>query len=679
MAQELKDILGVQNVASLLDEKQVEKIGHEAIDGYKADDTSRAEWKARNEKGMELAMQLTKPKNDPIENAANIAYPLISIASIQFSSRAYPNLIPGWDIVKGKVIGKDESGEKATKADRIQTHMNYQLNEEMEEWQEETDRLLTALPIVGCCFKETYFSPILQRNVSRYIPAIDLVMHYNAQSMATVPRITKKYVLYPNEIVERMRRGTFLDFDYGRAQKSIEGENEKPDLYSTADETKPHVFLEQHCWLDLDEDGYAEPYILNIHLDTQRVVRIKPRFDEGDIEFNQSRQVQRIEARQHYTKFTFLHAPDGGIYDWGFGSLLQPINETVNSTINELLDSGTINNNISGFISKNIALGRSKTGGLVEIPLRGFLEVNYAGDDLRKNIVLTNEFTKEPSAVLFNLLGFMVNAGEKLSSVTELMMGEQTIHNEPATTSLARIEQGQKVFSAIHKRLHRSLKEEFKLLFKLNAQYLNPQTYFTILDDPAQKEVDSSDYDPKSCDIIPTANPDDVSNTQQLMKAQILYSLIGQGFNDTEIKRRFIEALRVPDPEAIMNAPPPPPDPKLVLESEKLDLERSKLEFDMMKFGMEMAEARSRIILNLAKAEAAEAGPQLDQYIAEMNALVSMITKSQQMKGGGEATSQMPTTGVAAPAGMPAGTNGGAMMEPQGMDAGIEQGEIYTR
>jgi len=629
MPRQLKQIFEVKNVATILDENELAEIGQKAVEGYRGDDESRADWKIRNEAGMKLAMQLSEKKDWPFENASNVMYPLISISAIQFASRAYPNLIPGWDIVKGKIVGRDQDGMKSDKANRISTHMNYQLNEEMFEWEDETDRLLTVLPIMGCCFKETYWSTNLRRNVSLYCSPTDLVMHYKAKNMQTVPRITKKYNLYPNEIIERFRAGMFLEFDVGQPSNTKDEDEE----YAIDDDYRPHLFLQQHTWLDLDDDGYKEPYIVNIHYDTEKVVRIVPRFQIADITFNDKNQIQRINAKQHYTKFPFLHSPDGSIYDWGFGSLLGPINHTVNSTINQINDAGTIANCQGGFIGKNISLGRGKTGGPIRLAINEWMPVNYAGEDLKKNIVALNEFMKGPSPVLFNLLGFMVQAGEKLSSVTELMMGDQSVQNEPATTSLARIEQGLKVFSSIHKRLHKSFGTEFNLLFDLNADKLDQNYYYRIIDDPeSEQEARQSDYDRESCDIVPTSNPEDVSNTQKMIKGQMLYGLKGQGYNDGEINRRFLEAMNIPDAQSLLDAPEPPPDPKIVLESEKIDLERDKFEFEMMKWEVEMGKLKSEIIKNIALAEAAEEGPQLEAYKIQMQTLVSMDANKQQRK-----------------------------------------------
>ena len=617
----IEKVFETQNVADLLDETELSKFSEDAVVGYESDDESRSEWKERNKQGMELAMQIYKKKDWPHENASNVMYPLLSIAAIQFSSRAYPNLVPGWDIVKGKVIGADPQSLKATAASRVETHMNYQLNEEMEEWEEETDKLLTVIPILGCCFKKTYFSGVHRRNMSVYSSPADIVMNYKAKSMLAVPRITEKYNLYPNEIKERILNDMFIDFDYGQAATN----KDEDDQYTANDDFRPHLFLEQHTWLDLDGDGYAEPYILNIHYDTRKVVRIYPRFDIKGVERNSKGKISRIKDKKFFTKFSFMPSPDGSIYDWGFGAMLSPINHVVNTSINQLTDAGTISNCQGGFLGKGINLGRGRGGGPIRLKINEWLPVTHTGDDLRKNIVPLPK--SEPSAVLFNLLGFMVNAGEKLSSVTELLMGEQTIHNEPATTSLARIEQGMKVFSAIHKRLHRSFGDEFKKLYQLNSEYLDFEYYYRILDKPeVTQQVFKQDYDKSTCDVIPTSSPEDVSNTQKLVKAQALMQILGQGFNDMEIKKRYIEALQIPDIGPILQTQQPPPDPKIVLDSEKLDLERSKFEFEMMKFKYEMAKIESEIIKNLAEAESKEVGIQIDQYKADMEALKAMVS-----------------------------------------------------
>jgi hypothetical protein len=327
-----------------------------------------------------------------------------------------------------------------------------------------------------------------------------------------------------------------------------------------------------------------------------------------------------------------MHSPDGSIYDWGFGSLLSPINHTVNTVINQILDAATLNNDQAGFVGGGIGLGRGKSGGPIKFERGQLKEIKYSGDDLRKNIVMLNEFMKEPSLVLFQLLGFMVSAGDKLSSVGELMTGEQSIHNEPATTSLTRLEQGLKVFSAIHKRVHNGFKHEYHKIYDLNAEYLDPTRYFTIQDDPnIQHETYQSDYDRDSCDIIPTSSPEDVSNSMKMMKAEMLMALRGDpGFNAAEINKNYLEAAQMPDQDRFLSKEAPPPPPEVLIEQDKQALARSEFEFEMMKYGDERIKIHSEIMKNWANAEAEEIGQQLEQYKAELQALIALTTKPQQ-------------------------------------------------
>ncbi|MEF9427543.1 MAG: hypothetical protein L0956_10410, partial [Candidatus Mariimomonas ferrooxydans] len=265
--------------------------------------------------------------------------------------------------------------------------------------------------------------------------------------------------------------------------------------------------------------------------------------------------VQQITAKQHYTRFTFMNSPDGAIYGVGFGSLLLPINEVINTVINQIIDSASLLNSMTGFMSAGVGLGTGKAGGTVDIEIGKMLMVKFSGDELRKNIVMVSEFLKDPSQVLFNLLGFMVSMQKELSSVSELMAGEQSIHNEPLGTSMRRLEEGQKVFSAIHKRLHGSFAQEYRKIFDLNSEYLNPQTYFNVLDNPDEQSVAQSDYDKKSADVVPVSNPEAISQSAELMKSQALMQLQGQGFNDKEIRKRFLADLHVTEPEKIYDAP----------------------------------------------------------------------------------------------------------------------------
>jgi len=606
--------LASNNIAETLDEEILNKIGSKVVEDYEKDETSREEWKERNIEIIKLANQTLEQKNEPFDNAANIKYPLLSIAAIQFSARAYPAIVKGRNIVKGKVTGKDEGGQKAARSQRISTHMNYQLLEEMEEWEDQMDRLLTVLPIEGCEFKKTYFDPALGRNVSELVRPDDLVVNYKAKSLE--PRATHKLFLTKNEYVERVRAGMYLDIENLDIPAASENE-------PNPDEDTPHLFLEQHRYWDLDDDDYKEPYICTVHNDTKKVVRVLARYDSDGIKINRKGKIYRIGPVQYFTKYAMIPAFDGGFYEMGFGSLASPINKTINTTINQMLDAGTIDNYGGGFLGKGVSLVKGGGGGVVKFKLNEWIHINYSGDDIRKSVLPRPRI--EPSQVLFMLLGMMTEAGERLVSVTESLAGENPPKGTPATTTINLIKQGLKVFSAVYKRTHRSLKSEFKKLYRLNRIFLDDIAYFTVLDQT--KAIAKKDYEEKDCDVQPVSNPEEVSDAEKAMKAEALMQFLGKGvYNDEVIKRRFLEALDISDTEELMEVGEAPPDPKIVLEQQKLQLEGQKFQLDLVKSHYEMVKLQADTIKSLAEAEAKEAGPQLEIYKAQMTALTTQMS-----------------------------------------------------
>jgi len=620
-----EDLIGEANIADKLTDDELAVIAKGVIDGYDIDKASRADWERTTREAQKVAMQVFEERNFPFEKSSSMKYPLMAVSAIQFAARAYPNFVKAPDVVRAIVVGDDPNNEKSDAADRVSRHMSYQLLHEMEEWEAETDKLLSVLPISGLAFKKHWYDPVLGRNRSEYRSAWDIVVNYWAKSLSTVPRLTELYVLYPNEVEERVRAGLFSRYDYGSPLATKE---EDEETTAAEDPEQPHVFMEQHTYLDLDDDGYKEPYIVVVHKDTEQVARIVPRFDAKGVTRNSDDEVSRIAAKQYFTKYSFMPAMDGSFYDIGFGVLLTPINKVIDSVTNQIVDSGTLYNLNAGFLGKGVNLGRGRGGGELKFSLGEWKSVGFIGDDLRKNIVPLP--AKEPSMVLFNMLGFMVTAGEKLASVSEILTGQQSNESERPTTTLARIEQGLTVFSSIHKRLYYSFRREFKALFVLNYEHLDPKEYFRVLD--SQTAILRSDYNYETCDIVPIADPNETTGTQKLLKAQILMGMVGQGFNDEEIKRRFLEAMQIPDAKKLLDAPPPPQDPKIMLEAQKLQLEVSKFQFEMSKNDDDRREIASRVQKNvataikaLADAEATEVGPQLDQYKAELQEITKLV------------------------------------------------------
>jgi len=604
-------LLEKQNIASVLDESKNTEIGSLVLEEFNLDDDTRSEWKKANEESLKLAMQTEEIKNVPFPNAANIKYPVISTASIQFSARALPALIKDREVVKTRIIGRDVDGKKEARADRISRHMSFQLLTEMEEWEGLNDQMLTTLPVLGCMFKKTYYSSLKRRNVSDLIFPENCVIHYKTKSVEEATRISHVLELTPNEIISRQRNGSFLETDLW--ESAVVDEDE---YYG--DKDAPQKFIEQHRWLDLDNDGYKEPYIVTIHKSTGILVRIVARWEKEGIKRNQKGKIELITPINYFTRFPFLLSPDGSIYGFGFGALLRPINKTINQTINQLLDAGTMANRGGGFLAKGIQLGRSKGGGNVDFKFGEWKPVNITGEDLRKGIMPLP--APEPSQVLFSLLGMMINSSEKLSSVADIMTGQAPGADSPATTTLALIEQGMKVFGAIFKRIHRGFKSEYKKLFELNRMFLPEYSYFNVLDE--ENLVIKKDYNAKDFDIEPISDPGEVTETQRLMKAEILKSLIGQGYNDHAIKTRYLEALNIANKEELLPKPAEPkPDPKIELKKAELKLKAEKLKLESVKVLAEVAEIKTRAIKNLADAESKEQGPQLDIYKSQLESM----------------------------------------------------------
>ena len=602
-------LLQAGNVADELSEETLTELGMKVVREYDIDVVSRADWLAKIDKAVDLAMQVAEEKSYPWRKAANVKYPLMTVAAIQFAARAYPAIVPPTNLVKPKMIGK-HSDEKREKGDRVATHMSWQLSEEMPEWDEETDKLLHILPIVGWLLRKTWFDPALGRNRSRIVHPKKCVVNYNAMSIETVPRITEEIDLYPYQITEKRRAGTYRDIDL----PLVEGE----------DKDAPHVFLEQHRLVDLDGDGYEEPWIVTVHKESSMVVRIEPRFDETSVVPNEKGEIARIEPIHHYTKYTFLPSPDGSFYDIGFGMLLGPINETINAAINQMLDAGHLQTVGGGFINASLRL----RGGTLRFKPGAYKQVTVpAGTSMRDAVF--NLDHAGPSAVLFNLLGLLLEAAQDISAVQDVLTGESQGANETATTTLARIEQGLKVFTAIYKRIYRSLKSEYSKMYDLNARYLDPQTYFTVLD--AEQQIGPEDYDKGSFDVVPVADPASVSDMQKLMRAEFLLGFRGDPMvNQQHIRRRAFEAASIDDIDELFEVEQPPPPPELVEAMHRADMDVARLQMEQERHLIDMGEVNSKIILNLAKAEAAEVGPQLEFYKTQAKEITDRMKINEQ-------------------------------------------------
>lgn len=603
----LQQLAKKANIADLLGESQRRKLGAIVLTDYNTDIIDRAPREKRMEDAMKMAMQIVEAKTFPWDGAANVKFPLITKAAIDFAARAYPAIVQDGRIAKGVVIGSDEGiqridpetgelvfemdesgqpavdddgepipemvgrGRKREQADRVANYINYQLTEEMDCWEDDTDRLLNSVAVCGSIFRKEFYNPLKGCVDSYLVYPKHFVLPYYARSVETSPRSSELIEIQPNIIRERERAGLFLKIDYSISNEALEENKRDQTSPSSSDEQAPHIFIEQHRLIDLDGDGYAEPYIVTIHKQTSDVVRISARYDDftigdpineqikleqGQVLVDEEGNVARICAETYYTKYGFIPSPDGSIYDLGFGDLLMPLNESINTLINQLLDAGTLNNTSTGFIGKGLRM----KGGAVRIKPGEWPRVESMGGSIKDNIVPITH--PEPSMALFQLLGVLIDSGKELGIIKDALTGEAAA-NQAATTTMAMIEQGLKAFQSIFKRIHRSIKKELKRVYYLNAKYLPQDAYYSVIGESGA--IAREDFSRTNVAIIPVSDPDVSTDMQKMAQANFLLSLANDpNIDRVEALRRTLTAMRIPDIDKLIQETPPQPSPEAI-------------------------------------------------------------------------------------------------------------------
>ena len=422
--------------------------------------------------------------------------------------------------------------------------MSYQLINEMPEWEEDTDTLLHQLPIVGCAFRKVWYDPTLKRNCAEMVSAVDFCVNQKTRSLDTTPRATQIFRLYPHEIEERMESGAFLECDFGIANTA------------DGDDDAPHEFLEQHRYLDLNDDGCREPWIVTVHKETSKVVRIVANYDPAELKIEDGK-LSRVQRYNTFVKYPFFRDPEGGFYDLGFGELLESLSEVIDSSLNQMLDAGHLQNAGGGFIGSGLRLKKNQ----LRFSPGVYHNVDAPGQKVREAIY--NMEHPGPSNVLFQLLGMMIESGKEIANIKDILTGTQD-RAQPATTTLAMIEQGMKVYTSIYKRVHRALKREYQLLFNLNSKFLPEEAYFVVLD--SRKAVARSDYEPGSMDVTPVSDPSIVTDMQKMTRAQAYMEASGNPafegiINKRECAQRYFDGIGAEDIEKLIIPEPQGPNP----------------------------------------------------------------------------------------------------------------------
>ena len=670
----LRDLLDSSNIAKDLDKDLRASIGRWVIGGYVKDLSTRSQWATRHANAMRIALQVKEVKNFPWPNASNVKFPLVTIGALQFLARI-SILTKGEHLASFHIMGKDPDGLKTQRAARISDHINYQLTDETPGWADLDEQTKFAASILGSSFKKTYYDPVSGKNISDFVPAQNFVVDYACKDLETCRRFTHCIPMDPNKIQERVTRGIFLEEPSTSATRSStdpainvlkQAANESQGLAPEAD-SEEQLLLEQYAWLDFDGDGYEEPYIITVRADTGHVYRIVARyFDDGSIhrkfdarerQFEQLSQqvddpaeksklerraievhnsadnsVVRIDPINFFTKYTFVPSPDGGFYGLGLGALLGPVNEAVDSLINQLIDAGTMSNTGGGWIARGAKMQAGKTS----FDPFEWKRVDSTGDDLRKSIFPLP--VREPSMVLFNLLGILITYGEKISSATDIMTGMNPGQNTPATTAQTTVEQGMMLFSGIYTRIYRAFREEISIFFKLNKIYLRSSPRFWELTQGPDAILQADDYTGGGLKARPTADPSAISGQQRRDKANRLVQAsmtpLGAKWDKDVISRKWLEAEEwnideiFPDPKG-PRAIQPPVDPKMQVEQAKLQQAAQQHHDEMM---LEVAKMQQTVALNrgkilemrakAAKLMAEAGGEQTKEQIALINAQI---------------------------------------------------------
>jgi len=541
-------------------EEILKEMGRVVVDEYKLDKSSRSEWEENIAKVLKLFTSFMGQKNFPWEHASNVNLPMLAIAVLQFQARAMDAIIPSREVVK--VF--DPGGNDMERSDRVSKYMNYQLLYSMENFESQFDKTLMQLPIEGAAFKKSYYDHTKRQNVSEYIPAMDLVMNYGAKTLEDAHRKTHAIPMTKNDIRKRVRAGVFAqkawDLEAGSedTEKSLIRQMSDDSMGETdpgGEYNRPRIILEQHRTWDLDGDGIEEPYVITVDLEKSMVLRIVSR--------SYTDSLGREQIDEYFTDYQFFPNPEGGVYGLGFGTLLRGLNESANSIVNEVIDAGMLANMQGGFFLRSSGL---KTADL-KFERGQYKAVDAWVDDIRKALY-TFDF-KGPNQTLYAVLGLLYEYSKMVSSISETMTGQMPASDTPATTVLALIEEGRKVFSTIHKRIHRSFKKEVKKLYRLNSRFLDENEYFRVLGktnipDGAQMRVGRADF-MDTYDIIPVSDPNITSRAEKIAKAQQVAQDIrtnpltanNQRANYLATKA-YYEVLEVPNVEELLQSPEPP-------------------------------------------------------------------------------------------------------------------------
>ena len=533
-----------------LDGEDLQDISADVIENYNADKDSRGEWESMFERGFDLLGLKLEEGSEPFQGACTAVHPLLIESAVKFQSKATQELFPSGGPVKANILGT-ATPEKEMQANRVQNFMNYQLTEQMPEYFDEFERMLFHLPLIGSAFKKIYYSSTFKRPVSEFIPIDQFYVSYYATDLRNADRYTHVIYKSPVELQQDIRAGVYKDVDLpSPSQLSSSGFATKIDnilgISPSYDSDPQYVLLEQHCYLELEEEGVACPYIVTVEEQSREVLSIRRNYEQDD---------PNKEKRSHFVHYRFV--PGFGFYGLGLIHFLGNLTMSATAAMRSLIDAGQFANLPGGFKAKGVRM----VGDNEPIAPGEFKEVEATGIDLSRAIVPLPY--KEPSSTLFQMLGFVTAAGQKFADSTEQVISDAASYG-PVGTTMALLEASSKFFSAIHKRLHKSQRDEFRILAQIDHDYLpNEYPYEVPFED---RNIFKADFDGR-VDIVPVSDPNIPSNAHRMMLANMALQMAQQSppgmFNIEELNRTILNAANMPNLEQILppKIEPQPLDP----------------------------------------------------------------------------------------------------------------------
>ena len=531
------------NLAEYIEDDDLGALASELVDDFVADRQSRKDWARSYVKGLDLLGMKIEERTQPWAGAAGVFHPVLTEAVVRFQAQAMSELFPASGPVRTKVMGKKDQ-EKLDQAQRVETEMNYLLTEEMSEYRDETEQMLFRLPLAGSAFKKVYYDPIMERPCAMFVPAEDFVVSYGAADLATAPRYTHVMKKTPNEISELQFNNFYLDVELPAPEPDYSDIQEKNDEIdgetAVLEDDDRHTILEVHADLLMpepfdDPDGLARPYVVTIDKSSLTVLSIRRNWYEEDI---------KKRKRAHFVHYRYL--PGLGFYGTGLIHLIGGLAKSATSILRQLIDAGTLSNLPAGLKARGLRIKGDDS------PLMPgeFRDVDVPGGAIRDSIAFLPY--KEPSSVLYQLLGNIVEEGRRIGSVADVQVGNLN-PQAPVGTTLALMERSMKVMSGVQARLHAALKNELRILAKIVKNYKPAEYIYNMEGDFCRQ----SDFDGR-VDVIPVSDPNASTMAQRVVQYQAAMQLAQQApnlYNMGMLHRQMLEVLGIKDADEIIKLP----------------------------------------------------------------------------------------------------------------------------